>query len=209
MRVSAAQHRIDSSKHLYTPGEVKYSLLHSGAVSIMIPVYDEFYDVRQDGILPMPNTLPTPNGYHELTICGWRNIDGVEYWRVLNSWGPSWAYNGYCFMPLDYPTIEMWEVADKDVPLPEPEPLPVSVVISEIDFTLTVQADNVANPVYQWWLRDLKGNWQCVRDYGPDATITLSDLPAGDYEAVVYCKEQAASWETAVYQVLENRLFLH
>jgi hypothetical protein len=83
------------------------------------------------------------------------------------------------------------------------------VVISEIDFTLEVTSRNVDNPVFQWWLKDLKGNWACVRDYGPDSTITLSDLPAGDYEAVVYVKEAAASWETATWQVLENRLFLH
>ena len=87
MRVSAAQHKIDSSKNLYAVDEVKYSLMHVGSVSIMIPVYDEFYDVRQDGILPMPNTRVTPNGYHELTICGWRVINGTTYWRVLNSWG--------------------------------------------------------------------------------------------------------------------------
>ncbi|MCK9460660.1 MAG: hypothetical protein M0R80_13560 [Proteobacteria bacterium] len=212
MRVSAAQHRIDSSRHLYTPDEVKSCLIHTGAVSIMIPVYDEFYDVRDSGILPMPDTTVTPNGYHEMTICGWRNIGGVEYWRVLNSWGGGWAYSGYCFMPLDYPVIEMWEVAVKaPEPLPEPEPLPAvpSVTISEIDFTLTVDAVNVECPVYQWWLRDLSGSWYCVRDYGPDATITLSELPAGDYEVVVYVKEQAAGWETAKYQVLENRLYLH
>jgi hypothetical protein len=89
-------------------------------------------------------------------------------------------------------------------PLPAPE-----VYIDSISFTLEVTSQNVCNPVYQWWLRDLGGNWQCVRDYGPEDAITMSDLPAGDYEIVVYTKEIEASWQSAKYQVLENKLYLH
>jgi len=204
MHTDAASHKIANYARLYTDEDVKACLMQTSPVSIMIPVYPSFY-VCYPGILSMPAADETANTYHEITIVGWTLIGGTPYWYVLNSWGDGWADGGYCYMPFGYPIIEMWAVLDAETPpLPEPE-----VFIDSISFTLEVTSQNVCDPVYQWWLKDLGGNWYCVRDYGPEDSITLSELDAGDYEAVVYVKEAEASWETAKYQVLENRLYLH
>ncbi len=205
MRAEAQEHKIADYARIQTDNEVKACLLSTSPVPITIPVYKKFYDTGADGILIMPDTSGATYGCHEMVICGWKLIGGVPYWYVLNSWGPGWGDNGYCYMPMNYPIIEKWAVLDAETPpLPEPE-----VFVNSISFTLEVTSQNVCNPVYQWWLKDLTGNWYCVRDYSPEDSITLSELDAGDYEVVCYVKEQEASWETAVYQVMENRLYLH
>jgi hypothetical protein len=205
MRQEAQGHKIADYARINKDDEIKACLINTSPVPITVPIYDKFYDTGADGILIMPDTSGPTNGCHEMVICGWRLIGGVPYWYVLNSWGVAWGSYGYCYMPMGYPILERWAVVDAESPpLPEPE-----IFINHISFTLEVTSQNVCNPVFQWWLRDLQGNWACVRDYSTEDSITLSDLPAGDYEAVVYCKEQAASWETATWQVLENRLYLH
>jgi len=32
---------------------------------------------------------------HCVTLCGYGNLSGTDYWLVLNSWGTSWGANGY------------------------------------------------------------------------------------------------------------------
>jgi hypothetical protein len=204
MRQEAQGHKIADYARINKDDEIKACLINTSPVPITVPIYDKFYDTGADGVLIVPDTSGPTNGCHEMVIAGWVLINGNPYWIVLNSWGPEWGDNGYCFMPFGYPIIERWAVVDAEAPLPAPE-----VFIDSISFTLEVTSQNVCNPVYQWWLRDLEGSWYWVRDYDPDSTITLSDLPAGDYEAVCYVKEAEASWQTATWQVLENRLYLH
>ena len=34
-------------------------------------------------------------GWHALTLVGWGEEDGVQYFIGLNSWGKNWGENGY------------------------------------------------------------------------------------------------------------------
>jgi len=53
-----------------TVNEIKTALMNSGAVLYCIPVYESFYNVNKDGIVPMP--YGQLYGYHAMVIIGWR-----------------------------------------------------------------------------------------------------------------------------------------
>jgi hypothetical protein len=37
-------------------------------------------------------------GYHEVLVIGWKEIAGVEYFRIFNSWGDGWGLGGDCYI---------------------------------------------------------------------------------------------------------------
>jgi len=41
----------------------------------------------------------TPN--HVAIVTGYTNIDGVNVWKIRNSWGPAWGHQGYIYVPMD------------------------------------------------------------------------------------------------------------
>lgn len=38
---------------------------------------------------------------HGITLTGYGNLDGKEYWRCKNSWGASWGQQGYILIARD------------------------------------------------------------------------------------------------------------
>lgn len=49
-------------------------------------------------------------GYHAMVCYGWN-----EYGLLIqNSWGESWANNGCCILPDEYPFSEAWVIADSE-----------------------------------------------------------------------------------------------
>ncbi len=65
------------------------------------PVYANFKDSYDDGIVPMPSGRLL--GGHSSPIFGWKIIDGTPYWINFGSWGTGIADEGIFYIPFDYP----------------------------------------------------------------------------------------------------------
>ena len=109
MREAAAPFRIAayvSIDHRYIP-EVKSAVYTTGPVLYCVPVYDNFIP-DGNGLIPLPSSNNQLRGYHAMVIVGWRH----GAWLARNSWGAKWGQSGYCWIPWDFPAVEVWGVTD-------------------------------------------------------------------------------------------------
>lgn len=102
---------------------------HNTGATICLTVFDSFFNVGADGIMPPPSGRPA--GGHCMVIEGW---DEHHAW-VANSWSSGWGQRGYLRIPLRYVdgsvppeqggiwTGDLWTVLVAR-PDPEPEPMP-------------------------------------------------------------------------------------
>jgi hypothetical protein len=74
-------------------------------------LYSAFMDPTINGskakfFVPMPAASEASAGGHAMVIVGWGNFNSAlpakNYFKVLNSWGPDWADNGFCYFPEEY-----------------------------------------------------------------------------------------------------------
>ena len=82
------------------------NVLASGfPISFGFTVYASFEtDVGADGIVPMPAPTEQVLGGHAVVAIGYKTIRGQLYFECRNSWGPTWADQGYFWMPAAYLT---------------------------------------------------------------------------------------------------------
>ena len=116
---NAVFQRVKSYFALYHEREIKTALQH-GPVGICIPVYDSLNHCPANGLLPMPNTMRERlHGYHMMLIIGWTK---GGHWVVQNSWKPwgdtQMSRYSMAYMPMNYPTQELWGVIDEELPRP-------------------------------------------------------------------------------------------
>lgn len=134
MTKQAVNYRISSYHNIPNdPESVKaaiYGLLHTlpymmpdgtqGKAPLMsaFPVYSNFKDSYDDGIVPMPSGRLL--GGHSSPIFGWKYIDDRRYWVNFGSWGSDIADDGVFYLPFDYPFYpnDWWLM--KVAPTPEP-----------------------------------------------------------------------------------------
>lgn len=77
---------------------IKNALARGFPVVVGFDVYDSFYSIGSNGIMPYPNVnRETLLGGHAVAIVGYN--DNTNRLIVRNSWGTSWADRGYFYMP--------------------------------------------------------------------------------------------------------------
>ncbi|MFA5078833.1 MAG: C1 family peptidase [Dehalococcoidia bacterium] len=90
--------------------EIKEIIFRYGPLSVGSTWYDEWMGMRV-ATFPDPRTA---GGGHHYVIGGW----GPNGWRVLNSWGPDWGYEGTAYMPYEMfreyvlPEGDVWKLLD-------------------------------------------------------------------------------------------------
>ena len=101
------------------------------------PVYSNFKDSYDDGIVPMPEGRLL--GGHSSPVFGWDIIDDGDYWTNFGSWGSDIGDEGKFHIPFDYPFYpnDWWLM--KITPTPEP-PKP----------TCIWQAPNFVTKILNW-----------------------------------------------------------
>lgn len=115
---NAYEHRITAFATAENADEIKSALMQLGPVVFGITVYDNFYDVKSDGIVSLPTNISKVEGGHCMLIVGWKVINNKEYWVVLNSWSEYWGDKGYCYLPFDYDISEAYAITDDVLPMP-------------------------------------------------------------------------------------------
>jgi C1A family cysteine protease len=77
-------------------------------------VYDSFFNVGKDGVMPMPDfTKEQSQGGHAVLCVGYD--DAMQALIVRNSWGASWGKDGYFYMPYKFAengdlTADWWTI---------------------------------------------------------------------------------------------------
>lgn len=101
-----------------TLSEIKAALLQ-GPLVAGIGVYEEIFDVKEDGKIPDPKDPNYCYGGHAVCLCGFNDEDKTI--KFKNSWGKSWGENGYGFISYYYARRYLWDAwVAKDVSvLPE------------------------------------------------------------------------------------------
>lgn len=128
LMTNAYPHRISAYARINTLDEIKNALyLLKSPVTFILKVCPSFYQINKNNpIFTPPTTSERWYGSHELTIVGYKQLNGQEVLIVLNSWGKDWADGGYFYIPtslLDiqgYYFVEFWSITDNVIPHPDP-----------------------------------------------------------------------------------------
>jgi hypothetical protein len=87
--------------------EVKSAVYTLGPVMYCVPVHANFAP-DSEGRMPLP--AGNLRGYHAMGIVGWRH----GAWLAQNSWGSEWGLGGRCWIPWNYPALEVWAITDAE-----------------------------------------------------------------------------------------------
>lgn len=80
--------------------QIKLALAHNLPVAVAADVYDNCWSPgkKDKYIIKLPSAEDERQGSHAFMITGYYG----NYFRVRNSWGESWADNGYAWLPDEY-----------------------------------------------------------------------------------------------------------
>jgi C1A family cysteine protease len=82
--------------------DIQHELREGGTVSVVIQVYPNFNDFWATNSKAV-YTAATPTtgtaGGHAIVLVGWgTSADGVDYWKIKNSWGSGWGDGGFFYL---------------------------------------------------------------------------------------------------------------
>ena len=81
-----------SSYSLKGESDIMEDVATNGPISVLFDMYEDFYSYSS-GIYN--HTEGSKVGGHVVKLIGWGVENGVKYWTIANSWGPSWGENGF------------------------------------------------------------------------------------------------------------------
>lgn len=89
------------------------SVLASGYAALLgFTVYESFYEIGSNGIMPMPAEGEQILGGHAVCIRGYSDTINEGSFRIRNSWGEAWGLGGDFLMPyrfLEAANISQWD----------------------------------------------------------------------------------------------------
>lgn len=94
--------------------DIKKSLKNGMPVSATYPIYDNFYETGNDGVVSMHTNKNKLDGYHQMTIIGWTK---KNQWIVVNSWGTDSGLKGIYLIPFKYRYTSAIAVSDTITPV--------------------------------------------------------------------------------------------
>lgn len=80
--------------------DIKTSLFNKNPVVIGFVVYQSFYDIGSDGMMPLPQPFERAEGGHAVLAVGYD--DNLNRLKIRNSWGRDWGDKGHFYMPYSY-----------------------------------------------------------------------------------------------------------
>jgi C1A family cysteine protease len=90
-----------------TMDDMKQCLLDGFPIVVGVQVYESFESeaVLKTGMVSIPDTTTEKlMGGHCMMCCGIKQIDGKDYFIVMNSWGTEVMDKGFCYIPAEYLT---------------------------------------------------------------------------------------------------------
>ena len=94
----AARRKAGTYEKVLNFNGVKNALARGFPVVVGFDVYESFYNIGSNGIMPYPNVNREQLlGGHAVAIVGYN--DNTQRFIVRNSWGTNWADRGYFYMP--------------------------------------------------------------------------------------------------------------
>jgi C1A family cysteine protease len=84
-------------------------------VSCRMEVYRSLFNY-ENGIYSHLRRERRSQGGHFVLIVGWGVSNGVEYWIVKNSWGPTWGQDGFFFIKLNDSYIGTYAIGAEIAP---------------------------------------------------------------------------------------------
>ena len=71
---------------------IKTELMTNGPIEVAFTVYEDFMTYKSGIYQHVEGEML---GGHAVKLVGWGVEDGVEYWKIANSWNETWGENGY------------------------------------------------------------------------------------------------------------------
>ena len=98
----------DSSTAFETADVIKKEILENGPIQAGMLLFESLLHY-ESGIYVARSGVPI--AWHALTLLGWGEEDGVQYWIGQNSWGEEWGEKGYIRIDVVSAAIDQYGYA--------------------------------------------------------------------------------------------------
>lgn len=124
----AMKYKAKSYVRLQTWEEMQQSLVANGPFLLAIRWYSGWYKPKKkhtDNFPIIDSKDGNVVGGHAICCVGYEVIDGIIYFKIRNSWGSAWGFNGYAYISSKCLGVyDAWATFDRKSPLVNQAKLP-------------------------------------------------------------------------------------